>query len=47
MKIFKLFYGALRDLIIRYLPNFHKKIMLSLFWYTQETRRIFIESILF
>ena len=25
MKIFKLFYGALRDLIIRYLPNFHKK----------------------
>lgn len=24
MKIFKLFYGALRDLIIRYLPNFRK-----------------------
>lgn len=25
MKIFILFYGAIKDLIIRYLPNFHKK----------------------
>ena len=47
MKIFILFYGAMRDLIIRYLPNFHKKIILSLFSYTLGTRLIFIKNILF
>ena len=47
MKIFVLFYFAIRDLIIRYLPNFHKKIIFSLFWYTQETRLTFTENILF
>ena len=31
MKIFVLFYFAIRDLIIRYLPNFHKKIIFFAF----------------
>ena len=38
MKILSYFYGALRDLIIRYLPNFHKKIILFRFFAVQPEK---------
>ena len=41
MKIFILFYGAIRDLMLRYLPNFHKKIILSLFGAPENTADIY------